>query len=402
MQRDNKVITILSNRMEEAKDEESSGTEARTLATSLARSMAIRYSILLPKMKAANFFQPEDHVSSNRIRSDWFHTTRFGRWAVGGLHMGSIFCGGTVLFVLQEKTCRWLEPSHGDFGSATTAVSALAGACGGAGYGLWATVTAAWLGTGVGSLPQLGKKLLFLRRALPYTLARDMGGFALYFGVYSAAHRRLSRDLAEPIKEPCASAIAAHTTASAMPNSSPTSTATSSMPTPIPPAVCVSQGAASENAAPTAGARHAGTPDAATLRTMAATMVSGGLSGLCTYLWRSPWDTLYKRSIGWRGDSAPLWSLQRFVSSPRGAKAVAIGAGTWSAYEFVDAGLRRLGSTSSEGIEATATPRDAADGGGATRHATTTPPPSIGPPTSAAARYMAGPEHGAVCEVDRY
>ena len=66
------------------------------------------------------------------------------------------------------------------------------------------------------------------------------------------------------------------------------------------------------------------------------------MAGLLSYLWRSPLDTLYKRAVGWRDANEPLWSLRRFLSSPRGGKAVAIGAVTWSIYEVADAGIRAL------------------------------------------------------------
>ena len=75
----------------------------------------------------------------------------------------------------------------------------------------------------------------------------------------------------------------------------------------------------------------------AALGTIAA---SGAVSGFLTYLWRTPFDTLYKQSVGWRDPNAPLWSLDRFLRSPRGLKAVAVGAATWSAYELADAALR--------------------------------------------------------------
>ena len=74
--------------------------------------------------------------------------------------------------------------------------------------------------------------------------------------------------------------------------------------------------------------------------------ISGALSGLCTYMWRTPWDTLYKQAIGWRDPTAPLWSFDRFLRSPRGLKAVGVGALTWSAYEIADAGLRSLAAES--------------------------------------------------------
>ena len=51
------------------------------------------------------------------------------------------------------------------------------------------------MGTGEKSLLTSMRKRDFFLRASPYTLPRDMGGFGLYFGVYSAAHRFLSEQI---------------------------------------------------------------------------------------------------------------------------------------------------------------------------------------------------------------
>ena len=75
------------------------------------------------------------------------------------------------------------------------------------------------------------------------------------------------------------------------------------------------------------------------------------MAGLLSYLWRSPLDTLYKRAVGWRDANEPLWSLRRFLSSPRGGKAVAIGAVTWSIYEVADAGIRALAVSTESSAE---------------------------------------------------
>ena len=77
-------------------------------------------------------------------------------------------------------------------------------------------------------------------------------------------------------------------------------------------------------------------------RGVAVATASGGASGLLTYLWRSPFDTMYKQAVGWRAADEPLWSFRRFLTSPRGGKAIAIGAVTWSAYEVADAGIRAV------------------------------------------------------------
>ena len=77
---------------------------------------------------------------------------------------------------------------------------------------------------------------------------------------------------------------------------------------------------------------------------------SGAISGLFTYAWRTPWDTLYKKSVGWRDPDAPLWSMSRFLRSPRGLKALGVGAATWSAYEVADAGIRYLAALSEDDV----------------------------------------------------
>lgn len=312
---------------EPARDGESSSDDDwRVVATSAARSLAIRYSILLPKVKAANFFQPEDHVSAKHI--DGTLKTRMGGKLVGASHMASIFASGTVLFMAQEWALRRLEPeSKGDFGKATPASSALAGAYGGAWYAVWATVTAAWLHTGgFFFLGHASAKLAFLRTALPYTLCRDAGGFGLYFGAYSFAHRALTAPAAEASAPPAAAAPGGDAAVTAAGARSTTPTAPAAPPAPS-----------------FLDAIWPGATPSELLKQAGATAVSGGLSGLCTYLWRSPWDTLYKRAVGWRAvDEAPLWSWQRFLKSPRGLKAIGIGAATWSAYELADAGLRSI------------------------------------------------------------
>ena len=66
----------------------------------------------------------------------------------------------------------------------------------------------------------------------------------------------------------------------------------------------------------------------------ASVLVSGGLSGLVAFLWRSPFDTLLKRAVGWRPADGPLFSREGLLRGPRGLKAICIGAATWGAYEL--------------------------------------------------------------------
>lgn len=168
---------------------------------------------------------------------------------------------------------------------------------------LCATGTAAWLGTGDNSLLQL-RSWAFMRQALPYTLPRDAGGFACYFGVYKLTHDVASGRL-----------VGGRSTALSLEEPSHKLKFLSATPSEL-------------------------------LHGLLVTAGSGGMAGLATYLWRSPWDTLYKQEVGWRKPDAPLWSFARFLSSPRGLKAVLIGASTWSMYELADATLRALAGQS--------------------------------------------------------
>ena len=148
------------------RDQNTGDNDLRSAVVGLARSAAIRYSILLPKIKAASFFQPEDHVKGQHIK-------RGTSPIVGITHTAAIFAAGTALFVVQGQALKRLDPnSEGDFGRTTPLMSAISGGCGGAVYGLFATTTHAWLGTGDGSLQkQLYRNWAFLRRAAPYTIA---------------------------------------------------------------------------------------------------------------------------------------------------------------------------------------------------------------------------------------
>ena len=116
----------------------------------------------------------------------------------------------------------------------------------------------------------------FLRRALPYTMARDMGGFALFFGTYTLV-QQLSR------KALGGTTIAADGLASSSGS------------------VLGPQVSTPANGSPPNGP-HARQPHKSTslvarggegggaasqpVTDLAATVVSGGLSGLASYLWR--------------------------------------------------------------------------------------------------------------------
>ena len=145
----------------------------------------------MPKFKAVAFLQPEDHVKKSRISHDMHPSSRSGQLFVSVTHNGSIFAAGCVLFLGQEFALRRLEPkSRGEFSLASPLNTAISGGFGGILYSLIATATAAWVGTKGKSLLLSPEKRVrswaFLCAALPYTLLRDCGDFALYFGSYAA------------------------------------------------------------------------------------------------------------------------------------------------------------------------------------------------------------------------
>lgn len=294
----------------DALSEEAADAYSGTIASGV-RSLAIRYTIMMPKLKGAAIFQPEDHVSQKHIKHPLHGSgSAFARRAVSAAHTGSIFFCGTVLFVAHERTLRAYEPHNpkADLRKASPTAMAVSGACGGFCYALCATATASWLGTAeISSSPLRSHPLRFYRAAIPYTIARDSAGFACYFGIYRLANEHLSRWLGVPDRQH------AEGTGAQAPGGMP--------------AVQTVREAAPATSADV-------------LRSIVVTALSGGLSGVATYVVRSPLDTLYKKAIGWRKADAPLWSWERFVSSPRGLKALGLGALTWTAYEAADTALR--------------------------------------------------------------
>ena len=268
------------------------------------RTLAVRYAILFPKVKAAAFFQPEDHVSSRHIKNPM---QKGSPLFLKASHNASIFGCGAVLFLAQEHALRRLEPESSDsFSAASPSAVAVSGGVGGAAYSLCATTTAAWLGSTNMSLDPSCRAWTFLRRALPYTLSRDSGGFALYFGCYSFAHDALSRGL--PMGRDDSSKGMAELDL-----------------------LTCSLGGIS--------------------RALAVAATSGGLAGLVTYPWRSH-GTRLQAAVGWRpGRAAPARCGASWAAARR--ESGAIGAVTWSAYEVADAGLRAL-----------AGPADGVDDGG--------------------------------------
>ena len=326
--------------------------DPRAVLTSVARTLAVRYAILMPKFKAVAFLQPEDHVSKDRIKHDAHRRGSFsGQLFLSASHNAAIFASGTVLFLVQDRSLRMLEPqSSGDFSLASPLSTTISGALGGLAYSLSATATAAWVGTKGGSVIFEPQKRLrswaFLRVALPHTLARDCGGFGLYFGAYAFAQSAARRlDMLNGMD------AAAHTASTGWnPDHKETD-----VPAPAEGRDGPIAGGGMQDANGSAAGLvltshklHLLTSSPGELaRGVGVAATSGGFAGLLSYMWRSPLDTLYKRAVGWRAHDAPLWSLRRFLTSPRGGKAVAIGAITWSAFEIADAGIRALAGGSS-------------------------------------------------------
>ena len=273
-----------------------------------ARAFLIGKLVLLPKfkLKAAAMFQPEDHASkiAESIRGG-----RLGWLRTSALNYGGIYLSGVLLFMGHATVLRRLKADETELDDEDTAhasKSALAGACGGIAYGLSSTPLISLLRLGG---PARGELFSWVHRAvlrpLSYTLPRDAGGFALYFGVYSyvRTHPLITSSPAVEVKAEAEAEAKAET----------------------PPASSALMTVAAE-----------AVPELATA------LVAGTAAGIATYLWRSPWDTLYKVRMGWRPPDAPLLSGSRFITSPRGAKAVGISGATWVVYEAVILAVREL------------------------------------------------------------
>ena len=268
-----------------------------SLTAALARTVLIRKLFLLPKLKAVSWFQPEDHVNALQVRAtrrlqgkSWGMRV-LGTAGMKAVHYGGIFGGGTLLFVGHDLALAQLSDLNMDhLDDAPPIQSALAGAVGGVLYSLIATPIGNFLRNDATS----GRKATFgvLGKGLHFTLARDMGGFFLYFGAYT---------LARGVLAPLEGVATAH---------------------------AVSEGHSLSARDVCARATSAG--------------LSGGFAAACAYQFRSPLDTMYKIHIKQRSAATPLLSWERFLTSPRGLKAIAIGAVTWGCYEIAMLGVARL------------------------------------------------------------
>ena len=284
-------------------------------AAAVARSFLIGKLVLLPKLKlkAAGWFQPEDHASRVSAR---LAVTRFGRIGAWLLNYGGIYLSGVLLFEGHHFALRRLKRDFAideDAPEVEATMSALAGGFGGTLYALSATPLVSLLRLG----PRVAKETWrhWARRALagplPYTLARDVGGFSLYFGTYSAL-----RSAGSALERAVGGGDSSN-------GPSPAATA-----------------ASAEASADGRAGFDLQLEMVGLAATVSSALVSGSAAGVATYLWRSPWDTLYKQRMGWRDRNAPLLSPSRFITSPRGLKAVGISAGTWAVYELISAGVR--------------------------------------------------------------
>ncbi len=304
-----------------------------SLTAAAARAFLIGKVVMLPKLKlkAAGWFQPEDHASkvSSRLQKG-----RLG-WLRGlGINYGGIYASGVLLFETHAMVLRRLKEGDDVLGKlldseldedhASASKSAIAGACGGLSYALSATPLVSLLRLGG---PKPGEWSVWWRdgvlRPLRFTVPRDVVGFGLYFGLYSFARRALWPDSAagSGARAGAGAGADADDAGGAGGGSGAVETA-------------------EERAACAPRPLRAVVTEA--LPGLATALLSGAGAGVATYLWRSPWDTLYKKRMGWRAADAPLLSAERFVASPRGLKAVGISAATWLVYEAAVLGVREL------------------------------------------------------------
>ena len=104
----------------------------------MARTVVIRKIIMLPKLKAAALFQPEDHVNKCNLKRTLLGKPRttwamrnISKGGLGAIHYGGIFGSGTLLFVGQEFMLGQITGRHEDLDAAPPLASGLAGSFGG-------------------------------------------------------------------------------------------------------------------------------------------------------------------------------------------------------------------------------------------------------------------------------
>ena len=262
------------------------------VVASLSRTMMIQKIVLLPKFKAAAFFQPEDHIRSSYVKRSSQEGRILPKNQLAWVARAGIFSSGCLLFLGHDLGLHFLHRGeHMDIDHAPVSSSALGGGLGGLLYAACSTPIANYLA---------GEPLNAVYSGFRYTFMRDVVGFGIYFGCYTWL-RHIGHELFEEGVE----------------------------------------GATAKGKANTSEV-FANLP-----KSIALSAAAGGGAGLATYIWRSPFDTQFKISRGWRHPDTPLISPRRFITSPRGIKAVAIGAATWGIYEGTWLVLETAASVSS-------------------------------------------------------
>jgi hypothetical protein len=92
-----KMASFRSHKADPAARAELSGNDLfGSTVAAVARSALIQKLVLLPKMKAAAFFQPEDHVAWKKVHESVRPSTPLGVYRVNAVQMGAVFTSGVV------------------------------------------------------------------------------------------------------------------------------------------------------------------------------------------------------------------------------------------------------------------------------------------------------------------
>jgi hypothetical protein len=269
----------------------------------VARSALIQKLVLLPKLKAAAFFQPEDHVKLQKVHKTITPKTTAGIYWLNAFQMGAVFTAGVGMFVVHDLVLHKL--AHGqDMDTAPAVKSAIAGGCGGVVYAIGATGTSNYMHFGqVAWYRSFASKF----RGLRFALVRDVGGYGLYFGVYTLVRGvgiRLSSG--ESAWEACKGAMRTGEDNETYQDMTLSDTWSG------------------------------------LVEDLSWAGLGGALATTCAYCWRAPINAIYKKHYGWRSADAKVFDLKRFVTSPRGLKQVGIGTVTWMVYEAAMRGVAQL------------------------------------------------------------
>jgi hypothetical protein len=146
---------------------------------SLGRTFFIQKLILLPKFKAAAFFQPEHSFQEGHVqRPEKERVLRSKSLATWGAR-GGIFASGCLLFLGHDVALHLLHrDEHYSVEDAPASSSFIAGGVGGSLYAAVSTPIVNWLnGNDLRAKNQIFRGLFV---GSGYTLVRDIGGFAIY------------------------------------------------------------------------------------------------------------------------------------------------------------------------------------------------------------------------------